>query len=63
MKLDDATARRLAVAASCDPRTIKRAARGERVRGLAGQRARAALRDAGFVVADPNLPAGSRVAP
>jgi hypothetical protein len=51
--MDEATARKLAVKASCDPRTIKRAAAGRPVRGLAGERARAALRDEGFQVPSP----------
>jgi hypothetical protein len=41
--LDASTARKIAVEASCDPRTVQRAYRGEPVRGLAGERARAAL--------------------
>ena len=41
--LDAATARTLAVEASCDPRTIIRVFRGEQVRGMAGDRARAVL--------------------
>lgn len=47
--LDAATARKLAVAASTDPRTIQRTWRGEVVRGLAGERARAALAEAGLL--------------
>lgn len=47
-KLDAATLRRLAVEASTDPRTIEAAYRGKPVRGLAGQRALAALRAAGL---------------
>jgi hypothetical protein len=47
--IDDATARQLAVRASVDPRTILKAAAGQPVRGLAGHRARAALRAAGFL--------------
>jgi hypothetical protein len=40
--------RRLAAHASCDPRTIRAVAAGRTVRGLAGQRARAALSAAGY---------------
>jgi hypothetical protein len=40
---DDATIRELSVAASVDPRTIRKILRGEQVRGMAGKRARAAL--------------------
>ena len=42
-RLDAGTARKLAVEASCDPRTIVRVHRGEDVRGIAGQRAREVL--------------------
>ncbi len=54
-KLDSATLRRLAVEAECDPRTLVaeyRFQRGERpraVRGMAGDRARRALRNNGFL--------------
>ncbi|UQA57479.1 hypothetical protein [Polyangium aurulentum] len=47
--LDAATARRLAVEASTDPRTIQRVWCGDFVRGLAGERARAALVAAGLL--------------
>ncbi len=47
--IDDALARQLAVEASVDPRSIKRAAAGLPVRGLAGYRARAALRAVGLL--------------
>ncbi len=43
LTLDAATARRLAVEASCDTRTVIRALRGEHIRGLAGYRAREVL--------------------
>lgn len=43
------TARKLAVEASCDPRTIYRVYRGEKVRGLAGERARTVLERHGFL--------------
>lgn len=46
--LDASTVRRLSVQASCDPRTIRRCAAGEDIRGLAGERARAALKAEGF---------------
>jgi hypothetical protein len=49
MQLDEALKRELAVKASCDPRTIQRVYDGERVRGLAGRRAKAALAEAGFL--------------
>jgi hypothetical protein len=42
-KLDASTARRLAVEASCDPRSLQRVLDGEEVRGLAGERAREVL--------------------
>lgn len=51
--LDEAVRRELAVKAEVDPRTIEKALRGEPVRGMAGRRARRALRDAGFVVPEP----------
>jgi hypothetical protein len=41
--LDTSTARRYAVEARVDPRTIIRAARGEHIRGDAGHRARETL--------------------
>lgn len=47
--LDKATIRALAVRASCDPRTIARVIEGRPVRGLAGQRALAAIIDAGVM--------------
>lgn len=49
-KPDQATKRRLAVEASCDPRTIEKVLAGEPVRGMARQRALAALVAAGYVV-------------
>ena len=42
-RIDEATARTLAVEAGVDPRTIKKVDRGEEVVGMAGERARAAL--------------------
>ena len=41
--------RRLAVKASCDPRTIKKLLDGEEVGGLAGERARAVLEEEGLL--------------
>ena len=49
--IDEANARRLAVKAVCDPRTIKRVLRGESVRGDAGYRARMVLVEAGLLLA------------
>jgi len=51
--LDEGTVLRLAVAASVDPKTIRKAVRGLPIRGRAGERAREALRAAGIVVAPP----------
>ncbi len=51
LTLDAATGRRLAVEASCDTRTIIRALRGEKVRGLAGYRAREVLVRHGLIQA------------
>jgi hypothetical protein len=47
---DWSTARRIAIPANVDTRTILAVARGEHVRGDAGIRARAALVAAGFLV-------------
>jgi hypothetical protein len=47
-KLDAATLRRLAVRASCSPKTIQKIWLGMPVRGLAGYRGRAALLEAGL---------------
>ncbi|NUP04573.1 MAG: hypothetical protein HOW73_00750 [Polyangiaceae bacterium] len=43
VRLDEATARRLAVTADVDPRTIKRAAMGLPVKGSSGRRALAVV--------------------
>ena len=51
LKLDKSRIRELAVRASCDPRSIEKLLRGEDVRGMAGHRARAALRAAGVELA------------
>jgi hypothetical protein len=48
-RIDTATARRLAVAADVDPRTVIRVANGEAVRGMAAERAARVLRDAGLL--------------
>ena len=48
IQLVAATLRRLAVRASCDPRTILAIAEGRPVRGMAGERARRALVEAGY---------------
>jgi hypothetical protein len=48
--IDESTRRRAAVEASCDVRTIDKVVRGEPVRGLAGERARAALISLGVPV-------------
>ncbi len=53
MAIDLSLLRELGVKADCDPRTIAKALRGEPVRGMAGRRARAALKRAGFDVPDP----------
>ena len=47
-KLDAATLRRIAVRASCTPRTIQKVYLGQPVRGLAYYRAAAALAEAGI---------------
>ena len=49
VSLDAATLRRLAVEASCDPRTIQAVLDGRDVRGLPGERARKALIAAGML--------------
>lgn len=50
--IDEANARRLAVAADCDPRTIKKVLRGDDSHTIAAQRARKALRDSGYLDGD-----------
>jgi len=42
-KLDEATVRALAVVAQVDPKSIRKVARGEAVRGMSGARAKAAV--------------------
>jgi hypothetical protein len=59
IRLDASTLRRLAVEAHVDPRTISRAACGERIRGDAGHRAREALERHGYraqAARDPSDP-------
>jgi hypothetical protein len=46
--IDPIVARQLALKHSIDVRTLQRALRGEPVRGLAGHRAKEALREAGL---------------
>jgi hypothetical protein len=41
------------VEAGCDPRSVRRVLNGEAVRGLAGERARKALKAAGLLPKDP----------
>lgn len=53
LTIDTATLRQLAVVAGCDPRTIKAILDGGHVRGLARERARQALLDAGYVIPSP----------
>lgn len=58
--LDEATRRELAVKGEVDPRSIEKVLRGERVRGMAGRRARRVLEEAGFSVPEPRAaPAAS----
>ncbi len=47
--IDASTARRLAVAADCDPRTIIRVAKGKGARTIASKRARAVLEREGLL--------------
>ncbi len=49
--IDEAMARRFAVKADCDTRTIKKLLRGDPVRGMSGHRARAVLVEAGLLAA------------
>lgn len=48
-RLDAGALRKLAVEASCDPRTVRRVLQGQPVRGLAGERARAVLMQHGLL--------------
>lgn len=49
--IDEAMARKLAVEADCDPRSIKKLLNGEAVRGGGGRRAREVLARAGLLKA------------
>jgi len=49
--IDTALLRELAVAASCDPRSIRRRLRGDVVRGVAGHRIEAVLAERGLLPA------------
>jgi hypothetical protein len=46
--IDTATIRRIAVKADADPRSVEKRIRGERVRGMAGHRVDAVLREHGI---------------
>jgi hypothetical protein len=50
--VDTMTIRRIAVDTATDPRSVAREIRGERVRGIAGERIRRALRTAGLPTSD-----------
>lgn len=52
-RLSEGQVRRIAADASVDPRTLHRLLRGEPVRGLAGERARAALEAVGIAIPEP----------
>jgi hypothetical protein len=54
MTLDASTARKLAVEASVEPRSLLKALRGDAVRGLAGHRARGVLEKYGLLPATEN---------
>ncbi len=58
--LSAGTLRRLAVRASCDPRTIRAVASGQPVRGLAYERARAALVAMGYPLPDDGSDEGAK---
>lgn len=51
--INSATLRRVAVEASCDPRTVVRVLKGETYKGLVYERAKKALIAAGFTIPDP----------
>jgi hypothetical protein len=55
-KIREAHLRELAVRASVDPRTIEKAFRGRSVRGMAGHRARAVLKEDGLLPVDDPAP-------
>lgn len=48
--IDAATLRRISVEAGCDPRTVLAVLKGQSTRGLAYERAKAALEAAGYQV-------------
>jgi hypothetical protein len=50
--VDTLTVRRVAVEAEADPRSVSRELRGERVRGLVGERIRRILREHGLPSSD-----------
>lgn len=50
--IDEGTARKLAVKADCDPRTIRKVLRGEGANTIASRRARAVLVEAGLIGED-----------
>ena len=50
MRIDTTEELRLALKASVDVRTLRKAMRGEAIKGRAGDRARRVLKDAGFRV-------------
>jgi len=52
MKLEYAQLRELAVRASCDPRTVSKVLRGEKVRGMPAHRALKVLKRAGLLTAE-----------
>ena len=49
--IDEATARRLAVRAECDPRTLRKVLKGAEPRTMSAKRAKQALVEAGLVAA------------
>ena len=49
--IDAATARKLAVKADCDPRTIQKVLRGDAVRSMSARRALSVLVEAGLLQA------------
>lgn len=58
-RIPASTLRELAVAASADPRTVRRVLLGERVRGMADDRIRRALVERGMPVPIPDIGATS----
>ncbi len=49
--IDEATARRLAVKADCDPRTLRKVLKGDKPCTMSAKRAQAALIEAGLLQA------------